>query len=120
MVPVSAVTPAKPSQQAQTPAPDANSEDEQVLSWPEAILNWLHSENGKEASSKIASILESFATGSARSHQLAMVHVIARYILVGLAIGAAVALRWHDKLDSTIIGLLSLTVGYLIGKQKSD
>ncbi|MGH9317686.1 MAG: hypothetical protein ACRD1P_11350 [Thermoanaerobaculia bacterium] len=100
-------------------------EEEQILrrAWPPTvayITNFLKTPEGKIFGEKLLSFLESFREQTLnRQHKESIFHGWARYVLVAGIIGAAVWLRTCDKLDTVMVGLLSLTLGYLLGRQQS-
>lgn len=44
----------------------------------------------------------------------------ARFVLMGLVLVVAATLQLVGKLDSAIVGLLGLALGYLFGRQRND
>lgn len=91
--------------------------------WPPAIayiMDFLKTAEGKDFSVKFFAFLESFRKQTLdRQHKETMFHGWARYALVAGIIGLAAWLRSVDKLDTVMVGLLSLTLGYLLGRQHS-
>lgn len=53
-------------------------------------------------------------------HHVRIMNTIARYTLVAGILALAGVLSWKGKLDTTITSLLSLAVGYILGRQKAD
>jgi hypothetical protein len=107
-----------------TDAEDA--EDEERIrrdAWPPTVAyltDFLATPSGKEFSVKLFAFVESFRKQTLdRQNVESMFHGLARYILAAGIIGAAVWLRVIDKLDTVMVGLLSLTLGYLLGRQQS-
>jgi len=106
---------------------DAHDEEdeEQILrkAWPPAIayvMDFLKTAEGKEFGKKVFDFIESLRKRPlGRQNSESMLHGIARYALAAGIIGAAVWLRVVDKLDTVMVGLLSLTLGYLPGRQQS-
>jgi hypothetical protein len=84
------------------------------------LYRFLNGPNGKAASDKIAEILGGFRTSQVNQHRLELLNALARYALLGGIFWAAVSLQMDGKLDSAIIGLLSLVTGYIFGRQKSE
>jgi hypothetical protein len=84
------------------------------------LYRFLNGPNGKAASDKIAEILGAFRTSQVNTHRLELLNALARYALLGGILWAAVSLQMDGKLDSAIIGLLSLVTGYIFGRQKAE
>lgn len=84
------------------------------------LFRFLHSPNGKAASDKVAEMLGTFSAGQANAHRLQVLNALARYALLAGILGAAIVLQLRGKLDSAIIGLLSLVTGYIFGRQKAE
>ncbi|WP_242360055.1 hypothetical protein [Anaeromyxobacter sp. SG17] len=84
------------------------------------IFRFLNGPNGKTASEKVGELLGGFRTGQVNQHRLEVINALARYALLAGILGAAILLQLRGKLDSAIIGLLSLVTGYIFGRQKSE
>ncbi|WP_243336970.1 hypothetical protein [Anaeromyxobacter soli] len=84
------------------------------------IFRFLNGPNGKAASEKVGELLGGFRAGQVNQHRLEVLNALARYALLAGILGAAILLQLRGKLDSAIIGLLSLVTGYIFGRQKSE
>ena len=104
---------------------DDEEDEEQIKrnAWPPMIAyltDFLKTPEGKDFGAKTFTFLESFRKQSLdRQNADSMLHGLARYILSAGIITAAVLLQLNGKLDTVMVGLLSLTLGYLLGRQQS-
>lgn len=104
---------------------DDEEEEERILrnAWPPAIdyiMEFLKTANGKEFGKNVLDFLESLRKQALdRQNAESMFHGLARYVLAAGIITAAVVLQLKGKLDTVMVGLLSLTLGYLLGRQQS-
>ena len=101
-------------------------EDEERVfrqAWPPTIaylMDFLKTPEGKAFGTKVLEFFESLRKQTLdRQNSESMLHGLARYALAAGIICAAVWLRVVDKLDTVMVGLLSLTLGYLLGRQQS-
>ncbi|HTQ48482.1 MAG TPA: hypothetical protein VMI75_37255 [Polyangiaceae bacterium] len=104
----------------------AGDEDEEQAireAWPPTIAyitEFLKTAEGKEIAGRVLTFFESVRKQSLdRQVSESMLHGVARYLLSAGIIVAAVWLQFAGKLDTVMVGLLSLTLGYLLGRQQS-
>jgi hypothetical protein len=99
--------------------PKSDPPKEEPRGFFDLFMQFLQHDHGRGMAEQLAQLVGAIKTDQDQQHSVRMIHTIARYTVVALILGAAVWLKSVDKLDTTIVGLLSLTVGYLLGQQKS-
>lgn len=114
--------------------PDATAEqvEEQLrAAFPPAaayFFNWLESERGTEVAKTITDLIKSakaitldrMAEEKKQSHKRQLVNDIGRFVMMGGILVLATVLQLNGKLDTVIVGLLSLGLGFLFGRQTAQ
>lgn len=92
------------------------------------FFKWLESERATEVVKTITDLTKSvkevalsrLGEVDKQAHSREMVDRIARYLMMAGIIGVATVLKFYDKLDTVIVGLLSLALGFVFGRQTSQ
>lgn len=92
------------------------------------FFRWLESERGTDVVKTITDLIKSaksvtldrMGEDNKRLHTRELIDRVGRYVMMGAILAIATVLRLQDKLDTVIIGLLSLALGFLFGRQSSQ
>lgn len=84
------------------------------------LLGFLGTPAGQALNTKIADWIGAQNEGSRARHQRETTELHWRYGLMVLVIATAAALRFSERLDSTIVGFLGLALGYLFGRSQKQ
>jgi hypothetical protein len=98
---------------------DEEVEDSAGNGWAALLLGFLGTPAGQALNEKVADWVGSHNDGNRAEQKRESAGLHWRFGLMAFVIVLAVGLRAFDKLDSTIVGLLGLALGYLFGRQQS-
>lgn len=94
-------------------APD---EAEKTDGFAGLLIGFLGTPAGQALNTKLADWIGAQNDGNRARHQRETTELHWRYALMALVIATAAGLAVGGKLDSTIVGLLALALGYLFGR----